>query len=227
MFVFRPGEATIDVGDWPCVHQGSCVVNLVLWAWDSRARANGADEVIVGGNDGDFLATHDRDPDLARLMVIRERGLVAADRRARESSGTGTKAINTSANPEVVYSHRLKDSDLAPGETFLVEAHVDARTASRARFSTELVLSRDPTATDGGLENIAPAQIGEQNGVNCTGACASRKVAVFRAKDRVKGPVFVNVVVKAAVPGGGSTSVTVDRSQGSVRSIRYAAALAE
>lgn len=225
MFVFRPGEATIDVGNWPCVQQGSCVVNLVLWAWDPAARSGGADEVIVGGNDGDFLANHRYDGDLARLVALRERNLGPADRHARESSGNGSFGVNTNANPEVVYSHRLAEGDLVAGETFLVEALVDADVANRARFSTELIVSHRPDATDGKIEKLAPASVGEQNGVNCSGACRSRKVTAFRVKEDVEGPVFVNVVVKSAVPGGGSTRVTVDRSKGWVRSVRYAASL--
>jgi hypothetical protein len=144
----------------------------------------------------------------------------------RESSGNGGSFdVNTNANPEVVYSHLLKQGDLEAGEQFVVEARVVANTASRARFSTEMFLTHNKDATDGnGLDKVAPSQIGEHNGVNCQGDCVTRKVAVFRVAEKIAGPVYVNLTARSAVPGGGTTRVTVKRGDGYVKSVRYGAA---
>ena len=224
MFVFRPSDATLDI-DQPC---NNCVVELVMWAWDGAARGGDQDKVLVGGNDGNYLDNGKIEGDQARLMVVRERGITGADRAMRESSGNGSFDVNTNANPELVYSHLLKQGDLKAGEQFVVEAKIVANVASRARISTEMFLTHDNNATDGnGLDKVNPSQIGEHNGVNCTGDCATRKVAVFRATDKIAGPVYVNVKARSAVPGGGSTRVTVKRPDGYVRSVRYSAAFGQ
>lgn len=130
-----------------------------------------------------------------------------------------------------IYSHRLKGAgeDLRAGEQFLVEAKLVTAVADRARISAQLVVSKRPDGTDNGVDKIAPGAISEQNGVNCTAGtspCVTRKVAVFRVTDDIAGPVYVNVVAKSAVPGGGSTDVTVRRDDGWVRSVRYDALFA-
>jgi hypothetical protein len=43
-----------------------------------------------------------------RTTALRERGIMVVDRASRESSDSGSKSINTNANAELVYSHRLK-----------------------------------------------------------------------------------------------------------------------
>jgi hypothetical protein len=230
MFVFSPGEAAITLGDTPCVASDSCYVNLVVWTWHSNARAGGDDKLLVGGNDGNFLDNGKVDQDKARLMAVRERGIGAADRASRESSGSGTKSINTNANAELIYSHRLKPQGqgIKKGEQFIVEAKIAADTAGRARFSSELIAVKNPDAKDGKIESFVPDAINESNGFNCTGgACTQRKVAVFRAKEDINDAVFINVVVKAAVPGGGSTRITVKKGDGWVKSVRYGAAYAD
>jgi len=220
MFVFRPSEASITA-DRDCAN---CSVELVMWAWHGDARSGDQDKVLVGGNDGNYLDNGKVEGDQARLMVVRERGIAAGDRAMRESSGNGTFDVNTNANPEVVYSHLLKNGDLEAGEQYVIEARVEANTASRARFSTEMFLTHDKNAADGnGLDKVAPSQIGEHNGVNCDGGCVARKVAVFRVQEKIAGPVYVNITARSAVPGGGSTRVTVKRADGFVRSVRYAA----
>lgn len=229
MFVFRPDDATNVLDDeLPCLMAGDCRVNLVMWAWDSNARAGGEDEVIVGGNEGNYLDNHVVEGDRARLMAVRERGITADDRDERESSGDGTRNVPTTAEPVLVYSHTLA-GDIRGDEQFLVEAKIVASVGSRARVSTEMFLTTDADAIDGGgFDAIAPRQIGEHNGINCLpnhGRCTLRKVAVLRAREDIAGPVHVNVVVKSAVPGGGTTSVVLHRENGWVRSTRYPAAL--
>ena len=218
MFVFD-ASSRIDV-DRDCAN---CDVELVMWAWDGHARSG--DKVLVGGNDGNYLDNGKVEGDLARLMVVRERGITAADRVKRETTGGGSFDLDTQANPEVAYSHLLKAGDLEPGEQFVVEAHVVADAASRARFSTEMFVTHDRNARDGKIEKVAPDSINEHNGINCIGRCLTRKVAVFRVTERIAGPVYVNVAVRSAVPGGGTTRVTVKRGDGFVRSMRYAASM--
>jgi hypothetical protein len=224
--VFRPSDAMRDIGDLGCAPD--CHVELVMWAWHPEARANG-DVVIVGSNDGDFLATGDVEQDQGRLMAIRERGLVAADRARRETTDGGSKEINTNANPELVYSHAL--GDLKAGEQYVIEAKLVTEVSARARFSTEMFLTKNRQATDGnGLDKVAPSAIAEHNGINCTpgtSPCTTERVAVFRVTEDVAGPVYVNIVAKSAVPGAGSARVVVKRGEGFVRSVRYAASFGQ
>lgn len=234
MFVFRPSgaKAVLDGGfNLPCVESDSCHVNLVMWAWHPDARAGGQDVVLVGANEGNFLENGIVEPDKGRLMIVRERGITADDRVVRETSGGGAITVPTNANPVLIYSHRLRtgDGDLVAGEQYLIEAKVVADVNSRARFSTKMFLTKNPDATDGnGLAKTFPEQIGEHNGFNCTpgtSPCTTRKVGVFRVTGDINGPVYVNIAVRSAVPGGGSAQVTVDRGKGWLRSTRYRAAL--
>jgi nitrogenase subunit NifH len=52
------------------------------------------------------------------------------------------------------------------------------------------------------------------------------KKARSNVMERIPEDRFLNVVVKSAVPGGGSTRVTVKKGDGFVKSVRYAAKLA-
>jgi len=207
MFVFRPGEASIDASSGK-------FVNLVMWAW------GGGEKVLVGGNDGNYLDNGKVEGDQGRLMIVRERGITGDDRARRETTGGGSFDLNTNANPEVAYEHLLKAGDLEAGEQFVIEAKIAGDVASRARLSAELEVSKN--------EKIVPGAIGEHNGVNCLrgDACVLHKVAVFRVTEHIAGPVYVRVLVRSAVPGGGSTRVTIHRNDGYVRSVRYAAAFA-
>ena len=226
MFVFRPADATVDVGALPCVASNNCYVNLVMWAWHNDTRSGDQDKVLVGGNDGNYLDNGRVEQDQGRLMAVRERGIAGGDRAMRETNGGSSFTVNTNANSELAYSHQLKPGDLEAGEQFIVEAKLVTNVASRARVSSEMFLTRDKNATDGnGLEKIAPAQINEHNGINCTSTCTTRKVAVFKVTEKITGPVYVNVTVRSAVPGGGSTRVTVRRGDGFVKSVRYSAQL--
>jgi hypothetical protein len=234
--VFRPSDATFVLeGGFalPCVASNSCYVNLVMWAWHSKARSGGQDKVLVGENEGNYLANGKVGSDKARLMIVRERGIVASDRARRDTSGSGTVSMNLNANPVRIYSLRLKKAgrDLKVGEQFLVEAKVFTVVNSRARFSTKMFLTKNPKATDGnGVNGLFPGEINEHNGINCTtgtSPCTTRKVAVFRVNKPVSGPVYVNIIAKSAVPGGGTASVKVKRDKGWLRLVRYAAGLGQ
>jgi len=231
-FVFRPSDASqiLDGGlDLPCLASDSCHVNLVMWAWHRDARAGGDDKVLVGSNDGDYLDNGRVEQDQARLMAVRERGLTASDRAMRETGGGGALSLNTSAEPELVYSHALKGGrDLVAGEQYVIEAKLVTAVDARARFSTKIFLTKDRDARDGdGLERTAPSAIGEHNGINCTpgtSPCTTHRVAVFRVTEDITGPVYVHVAARSAVPGGGAARITVRRDDGWVRSVRYRAA---
>jgi hypothetical protein len=228
MFVFRPAEATANLVDaLPCIARGDCRVELDAWAWDQGARAGGIDRVLVGENEGDYLQNGAVGGDKARLMVVRERELDDDERETIETTGGGALAVPTDASATVVYALRL--DDLRAGEQLVVEAELVTTVAARARVSSLMFVTRDPDATDGGgPDGTSPKQIGEHNGINCTAGaspCTTRKVAVFEATADLDGASYVHVVVKSAVPGGGTTSVTVQRDQGWLRATRYPAAL--
>jgi hypothetical protein len=93
-----------------------------------------------------------------------------------------------------------------------------------------MFLTKNPKAADGdGLDKTFPTAIGEHNGINCTpgtSPCVARKTSVFRVEQDIDGPVYVNIAARSAVPGGGTTSVKVHRSDGWLRSMRYGASLA-
>ncbi len=230
-FIFPVSAATrrlVDGADIPCVAEDSCTINLVMWAWDSHARAGQVDDVLVGENEGNYLDNGVVKGDKGRLMVVRERGIGDADRGERETSGSGTITIPTTIHPVVVYSHPLKadGAGLTRGEQFVVEGKVVTAVSSRARVSTQLIVSKSPSDTGGGIDHINPRSISEGNGINCTpgtSPCTSRKVSVFRVEADIAGPVYVNLVAVSAVPGGGSANVTVHRSDGYLRSTRYPA----
>jgi hypothetical protein len=233
LFVFPVSAATrvLEGGAvLPCVKNDTCVINLVMWAWDPASGGGSADEILVGENEGDYLQNGVVAGDKGRLMVIRERGIAASDREERETSGTGSLGIPITATPKVLYSHPLKPNaaGLKKDEQYVVEAKVVTAVSSRARFSTRMFLTHDKGATDGHLDNIAPTSIGEHNGHNCTDGtspCTTRKVSVFRAEKDIAGPVYVNIVGISEVPGGGSATVTVRKADGYLRSTRYAPSL--
>lgn len=232
-FTFPVHAATrrlVDGANLPCVAQDSCTINLVMWAWHSQARAGQVDDVLVGENEGNYLANGVVKGDKGRLMVVRERNIGDADRGQRETSGSGSLSIPTTATPVVIYSHPLEagGEGLKKDAQYVVEAKVVTAVSSRARFSTRMFLTHDPSARDGKLEKVAPDSIGEHNGINCTDGtspCTTRKVSVFRVEEDIGGPVYVNIVGVSAVPGGGSAKVTVKKAEGFLRSTRYAPAL--
>lgn len=229
-FVFRPSDTIHSLTgrfDLPCVADSSCFVNLVMWAWHPDARAGEKDAVIVGENEGDFLANGEVGGDKARLMAIRERAFPAAERRRRMTSGGGDLRVPTNGDATLVYSLALGGGGrgLVRGEQYAVEAKIVTAVSSRASFSTKMYVTRDRNSTGGGsFGAITPAQISEHNGINCTAGtspCTARRVAVFRVTKDVPGPVYVNVYAKSAVPGGGSARVVVERNRGWLRSTRY------
>ncbi|HWB82302.1 MAG TPA: hypothetical protein VG755_45370 [Nannocystaceae bacterium] len=227
MFVFETSDTkSLLGGGLPCITARTCHVSLVMWAWDPDARSGNVDKVLVGENEGDYLQNGVVKGDKARIVAVRERGLATGDRHEHESSGSGNVSVPSNANATLVYSHELADG-LAQDEQFLIEAKFVTAVGGRARVSSKLIVSTDPSATEGnGPDAITPREIGEHNGINCTAGqspCTTRKVAVFRASADVPGPVYVNVVVHGAVPGGGSTAITVHRGEGFVRSTRYEA----
>lgn len=233
--VFTPRQANHRLTgryDLPCVRDDSCHVNLVMWAWHGDARSGGQDRVIVGENEGNFLqheaaghAERGRDGDKGRLMAVRERGVRPADRDRSRTSGSGSRRVPTNASSVLIYSHRI-GRDLRAGENFVIEAKVVAAVSDRARFSTLMFVTKDPRATSAGsvTNKIFPSQITEHNGINCTrgtSPCTTRRVAVFRVTEDIRGPVYVNLIARSAVPGGGSANVTVRRGDGWIRSTRY------
>lgn len=215
----------------PCLADGRCHVNLVMWAWDAQARTGNADALLVGENEGDYLANGVVQGDKARIMAVRERDVRAGDRVEREATGGGAVVMPLDAREVLIYSLQVAgDAGLARGEQYYVEARATVRTTGRARFSTQLFLARDPRATDPrSLDGVIPGAISEHNGGNCTpgtSPCVTNRVAVFRAGDDARGPVYIQLIARSAVPGGGGgATVTVDRGDGWLRATRYPASL--
>jgi hypothetical protein len=231
MFVFRPDDAVLELegGTHACLVAADCSVELVMWAWDPQARPDGVDVVLVGENEGDYLVEQTVGGDKARLMAVRERGDVGAEVEQSETSASGALPVPTDASATLVYSHELDPDGLVAGEQFVIEAKFVTAVSARARVSSMMFVAADPAATEKqDVPGITPQEIGEHNGINCTAGqspCTTRKVAVFRADDDVPGPLYVQIVVKSAVPGGGSADVSVQRGAGWLRSLRYAASL--
>jgi hypothetical protein len=230
--VFRPAQANNVLRgrlDLPCVRDDSCHVNLVMWSWHPNARSGGRDRLIIGENEGDWErrgeASRGAETDKGRLMVVRERGILPSMRERRRSSGSGGLRIPTNASSVLVYSHRI--GRLRAGEQVVVEAKVVTAVEGRARFSTLMFLSRDRNDTNGDRlvrDRTFPSAITEHNGINCTpgtSPCTTHRVAVFRVNRDIDAPVYVNLVARSAVPGGGSTRVVVRRGDGFVRTTRY------
>jgi hypothetical protein len=231
MFVFRPLDTMLVLDDsaHACLAADDCRIEAVMWAWDAQARAGGIDVVLVGENEGDYLANQMVGSDKARLMAVRERGELGDAVATAETSGTGSRSVPTDATATLVYSHPLSPGDVPAGEQFVIEAKFVTAVSSRARVSSLAFVTTDPAATEpDGLDAIEPGQIGEHNGINCPAGespCTTRKVGVFRVREDIAAPLFVNVIVKSAVPGGGSANVTVQLDKGWLRATRYAADL--
>jgi hypothetical protein len=227
MLVFRPSDASATIDEAvTCVAAGDCAIELEMWAWDPDARADGVDRVLVGENEGNYLENGIVKGDKARLMAVRERDVADTDRADAETTADGDATVPTDASSVLVYSHRL--DDVRAGEQLVLDAKIVTAVASRARVSSKMYVTTDPADTEGAsMDGIAPKMIGEHNGTNCTAGaspCTTRKVAVFEATEDL-GTVYVNVVVRSAVPGGGTTSVVVERGEGWLRSTRYLAVL--
>lgn len=226
MFVFRPADTMTVVDEsLECVATADCAIELEMWAWDSDARADGADNVLVGENEGNYLDNGEVKGDKARLMAVRERDTTDADRIEDEVTANGGISVPTDASSVLVYSLPL--ADVRAGEQFVIDAKVVTAVASRARVSSKMFVTREPTDTEGAaIDGVSPRMIGEHNGTNCSAGaspCTTRKVAVFEATEDL-GDLYVNIVIRSAVPGGGTTDVEVARSEGWLRSVRYAGA---
>jgi len=91
-------------------------------------------------------------------------------------------------------------------------------------FAAYWLLKPQPHEVAVRVEKITPTAIGEHNGANCTSTRTTREVAVFRVDQDMAGPVYVNLVAKSEVPGGGNARVVVKRGDSFVRSVRYGAA---
>ncbi len=196
-----------------------------------EARAGGIDGLLVGGNDGDYLMNGEVEQDQARLMVVRERAVDEGDRDVRTTSGAGTITMPLDASEVLVYSHPLEPAGAAfvEGGQYLIDAKVVTAVSARARFSTHMFVTRDPgDRQPSGFAGVSPESIGEHNGINCTpgtSPCTTRKVAVFRIAEDTAGPLYVNLIARSEVPGGGPSTVTVRRADGSIESTRYPADL--
>lgn len=226
---FAAASATLEGARLPgCVADDSCFVNLVLWSYDRDARSGGRDRLLIGANEKDFLQNGKVEQDRGRIMAVRKRDVTPADELVRVTGHTvrnGAIGLASNGDWKRLYSHALKaGNDLKAGESYEIVAEVDATSNARVNLSLQMFLTRNRfDHNGGGIDGVSPAAISEHNGTNCSpgNPCHLRKVAVLRVDHDLAGPVYVNVIGAAEVPGPGSANVTI-QDQGFVKSLRYA-----
>jgi hypothetical protein len=216
VLVFGFDDATLRlVGSPPCAATQQCYINLVAWA--KHPKAQKGDRLLIGENNGNFLRNGDVDPDKGRLMVIRDRGA----QTEVSTENRGQMRIPTNKRPTKFFSAKLKDGDLNANSRYAIEVTVRARAKGRARLSSKMFLTKNRGADDGnGIEGTTPGAISEHNGINCSGGCTFRRVAVFSVDRDVSGPVFVNVHGRGAQRSPGAR---VEVLGATARIIRYRA----
>ncbi len=225
---FKHASRALTTANAPgCVADNSCFVNLAVWAYDSRARSGGRDKLIIGANEGNFLQNGDSEQDRGRVMLVRERGIAPADKTLRVTKHDvrgGGIAMYSDGDDHRIYSHTLKGgNDLRAGEKFRVWTEVEATSDHRVNVDLRMFVTKQRYAKHGGTPDaIKPGEISEHNGTNCSpgNPCRLRKVAVFEVTRDIRGPVYINLVSSAEVPGPGVAHVTVHDS-GFVKSLRY------
>ena len=203
VFTFgREASTTVDQQD---LAGGNPYVNMVVWAWHSKAKSGGnqrVDRVLVGGNHKDYLQNGKVEQGDARMMAIADHG---------PDGNTATKRQEVDIKPSdtlrdgdkdvTIASHKLQD--VKKGEQFFVEASFQVNGNGRPRFSTQLRLE------DKQSRKVAdPGSIGEENGTNPTGSTAYRKVAVFAVEDDKKA-IEIKLTGTVGAPGHNNPSVKV------------------
>ncbi|GEM_PF-5606964 len=211
-----PSKASPDYP--PCVSNHNCVINLVAWATNKQSHDADYDFLLLGENNGNFLACTANciDQDKGRLMAVRERGLTTSDITVKTqrhlvcpaslpSPAYCTPDGNINYGPLPVgpqqdptrtrlYSLQLaKRGALHGGEQFRVAAVINTNANGRARFSTQMFLTTRASANSpsGPLGWVDPGELTEHNGINCTDGispCKSQKVGVFRVTGAVPEP---------------------------------------
>jgi hypothetical protein len=222
-------EASLKLAGAPhCVADNSCFINLVAWAYHPDARSSGQDKLLLGANEGDFLANNNIEQDRGRIMAIRERDLTAADvafRVTKHDVRGGPIDLASNGQSKRIYSHTLNaGADLKAGQKFRVWADVDASSNNRVNLSLEMFVTKNRLDSNGGaISDTSPKAISEHNGTNCSPGndCHLRKVTVFAIDRDIRGPVYVNIAASTEVPGSGSATTTIHDS-GSVKVLRYA-----
>jgi hypothetical protein len=226
---FAAASKTLNAANAPgCVADQSCYVNLVVWAYNNDARGDGKDKLIMGANEGDFIHNGGKtEQDRGRVMLVRERGITAADKTLRVTKHnvkSGGITFGSNGDEHRVYSHTLAGgADLRAGDKFRVWAEMNVTSDHRVNADITLWATKNRADRNGGsVDALAPGQISEHNGTNCSpgNPCHLRKVAVFEVKQDVKGPVYINVASSAEVPGPGFANVTV-HDDGFVKSVHY------
>lgn len=223
---------TIDFADATAtLHHAcdGCFVNLVAWAYHPDARGDGQDVLLLGANEGNFLANHDIEQDRGRIMAVRARGNFSQDdvelRVTPHNVKSGGIDFDSNGDEKRIYSATINHGrTLHAGETYLVWADIEASSTSRVNLSLEMFLTRNRDDHDGGsLDGTNPKAISEHNGTNCSPGndCHLRKVAAFAVSQDIAGPVYVNIAASTEVPGPGSAKTTVHDS-GFVKILRYA-----
>jgi hypothetical protein len=199
----------------------------VAWAYHSDARSGGQDVLLLGANEGNFLANGDIEQDRGRIMAVRERNVTQGDvslRVTHHNVKSGGISFGSNGDWHRIYSHTLKGgNDLKAGETFRVWTEVNASSTNRVNLSLLFFLTKNRTDRNGGaINDTSPKAISEHNGTNCSPGndCHLRKVAIFKVDRDIQGPVYVNVAAATEVPGPGSATTTI-HDNGYIKALHY------
>jgi hypothetical protein len=181
--------------------EGAAHLLVVLSA--AHRDADGKQILIVGQNEPDGSIGQD----MARLSVVRLRGLAVEDGKQEGSNTKRAGALPLETEKRVVYSLDLGKPKA--GEQFVTRLAMptDSRhLKAPARLSTRIVLADDPDGVDesahAGQVATFKGRVARNNGFNTmSGRDKTERKAVFRIDKDVDRPLFLNVVATAGTAG--------------------------
>jgi hypothetical protein len=231
-----PGSSLDIAGQVPCA-PSSCFLNVVVESHKRKARRG--NRLLIGENEPDGSVRGDH----GRINVTR-----FSPGAQPEVAPVGTTTTMATSIPVrkgkgvVIYSQPL--DGLERGEQLAATASMtsDVKHLSYAPLvRSRLILALAPTATKPKrdvkrLTEDPKGELTEGTGFNCTQRhprCLTRKVGVITMSDNVSAsglrvPLYVNLVVHTANPGGGDRPddvVSIDPLGGGLQVTRYPASL--
>ena len=204
VLVIDDGGATIDdASALPC-NAETCHVNLVLSAWDRKARRG--HKLVVGADSGGRSVNGDKGRvNVARYRPGSQRRVEPIVTDARVRPRLAIAGENGSPKSKALYSVELRD--LRAGEQLVIDGKLVAKIGQHPYSvfqTTSLVLSerRDSASREGWPERVGDlnGQIAEANGFNCTqgrsahsNPCVARKVGVLEITRDSPKSLYVNL----------------------------------
>lgn len=178
-------------------------VHLLVVLSATHRDADGKQILIVGQNESDGSIGQD----MARLSVVRLRGLTVEDGAPDGTDKKRAGALPLKTEKRVVYSLRLNQPKA--GEQFVTRLVMptDSRyLKAPARLSTRVVLADDPDEVDessyAGQVATFKGRIARNNGFNTmSGRDKTERKAVFRVDKDCDRPLFLNVIATAGTAG--------------------------